>query len=377
VGASGTSHRPAVIAFVAAVMMPLATPVVAADPTTGPSPTSASSPVPSAPTTPTPFPWPTLAPPAPEPALEPLEPTGPPDATATRHGVRVDLWLSSLTVAQGEWVQALVRVTNTRDDPVWTPGGDCWLTTTVGVDLSPLYPQEATLSGNAAAFMRRVVRERGLLSAGFGHWTPEPLPDASGVPAVALADCAPELGARFLRIGPGRSRELRYAWYPMARQDALDTWMRPLPPGPVSVTASWQYAGHGARPTGPLFRRHPDLISAKADLELTGTDPGFPTPIEIVEAALADPAFAAWVAADPTRADWAGTYFGGWPGPDYPAQSRFAGLAGRAPDGIAEVWLVRDLPGSADAIGAALVDPWTGAVLGFATQCGDQACPAG
>lgn len=70
-----------------------------------------------------------------------------------------------------------------------------------------------------------------------------------------------------------------------------------------------------------------------------------------------------------------GTYAGGWPGPGYPPQTRYAGLSGRAPDGIAELWLVRDLPGAADSIGAALVDPWTGEVLGVAFQCADGPCP--
>ncbi len=96
----------------------------------------------------------------------------------------------------------------------------------------------------------------------------------------------------------------------------------------------------------------------------------------MVEAALTDPDFAAWVAADPTRAAWQGTSFGGWPGPVHPAQARFAGLAGSAPDGFVEGWLIRHLPGFVDAIGAAFRDPWTGAVLGFAFQCGDAACPA-
>lgn len=62
-------------------------------------------------------------------------------------------------------------------------------------------------------------------------------------------------------------------------------------------------------------------------------------------------------------------------GPDYPPQPRFAGLSGRAPNGVVELWLVRDLPGAVDSIGTALVDPWTGRGLGFALQCPDDACP--
>lgn len=331
------------------------------------------SPAPSA----TPFPWATLPPAADDPPIGRLEPNGPPDARTVRQGVVVELWLSPTTVAPGEWVQALVRVTNTRKDAVWTPGGQCWLTTSVTADLSDLYPQTTELSGNAAAFLRRVTRERDLRTTAFTPWPPDVRADATGVTTVALADCAPELGARFLRLGPGRSKDFRFVWYPMGDQDALDSWRRPLPPGRVRVTAAWEDAGHGARPTGPIFTRHPDLIAATADLELTGSDPGFPTPIEIVEAALTDPTFAAWVDADATRESWTNAYYGGWPGPGYPPQPRFAGLAELAPDGIVEVALIQDLPGHPDVMVTAMVDPWTGEVVKVAIQCGNDPCPVG
>lgn len=141
------------------------------------------------------------------------------------------------------------------------------------------------------------------------------------------------------------------------------------------MTASYDLIRRGARPRDNSIT-HP--VSASADLELTGADPGIPSPLERIDSALRDPGFAAWVDADPTRADWTGTYAqGGWPGPTYPRQSRYAGIAGRAPNGIAELWLVRDLPGAIDAIGAAMIDPWTGEALDFQTQCSDGVCPAG
>ena len=79
-------------------------------------------------------------------------------------------------------------------------------------------------------------------------------------------------------------------------------------------------------------------MAATTTLELTGADPGIPSPLEMIDAARADPTFAAWVAVDPTRASWTGTHVSGWPGPVYPPQPRFAGLSGRAPDGIVELW---------------------------------------
>lgn len=355
----------------------MAAALLVASTVSGPAGAQSSSPSPVPSPSADPLPWPTVPPQPAEPPLVPFEPTGPPDARTVEHGVVLELWVSPAVVGQGEWAQALVRVTNTRDDAVWTPGGECWLSTTVTADLTALDPRTAELTGNAAVFARRVIRERGLWTTGFRPWKIARLADGSGTVVSRLADCAPELGARFLRIPPGGSRERRFTWYPIAYQDALDTWWRPLPPGPVRVTASWEYAGHGARPSGQLFTRHPDLISASADLTLSGTDPAFPTPVELVEAALTDPTFAAWVDADPTREDWTGTYFGAWPGPGYPPQQRYTGLSGRAPNGIVEVALVRDLPHHPDTMGSALLDAATGEVLGFGLDCANEVCPAG
>jgi hypothetical protein len=72
-----------------------------------------------------------------------------------------------------------------------------------------------------------------------------------------------------------------------------------------------------------------------------------------------------------------GAYYGGWPGPGYPPQPRFAGLAERARDGIVEVALIRDLPGHPDTMGVAMVDPWTGEVVKVDFQCANDPCPVG
>jgi hypothetical protein len=74
-----------------------------------------------------------------------------------------------------------------------------------------------------------------------------------------------------------------------------------------------------------------------------------------------------WIEADPTRADWVDSDVAVWPGPDYPAQSQSANLAGLAPNGVVETTLVRDLPGRPGVIGSAWVDPWTGEVVSVTT----------
>ena len=42
--------------------------------------------------------------------VEAFQPSGPPDVSAARHGMIVELWLSSTQVAQGDLVEALVRI---------------------------------------------------------------------------------------------------------------------------------------------------------------------------------------------------------------------------------------------------------------------------
>jgi len=157
----------------------------------------------------TPFPWPTLAARPEKPPFEPFTPTGSPDATTTRAGVVVELWLSSPTVGQGEWVQAHVRVTNNRTDAIWAPGG-CSLPAHVSVDLSQVYAPGIAWEGNAAAFKARAIREHHLLTQGFESMGRGSRTIASGVTVLALVDCG-GTGSDVDRLGPGRALDLSFA----------------------------------------------------------------------------------------------------------------------------------------------------------------------
>lgn len=210
------------------------------------SPSPSAVPSPATPS-PTPFPWATLPPP-PDPAASTFEPSGPPDATATRHGVTVSLWLSSRSVTPGERVEAVVRITNERDDAAWTSEQPCGGGASVGADLSRLLDPGATATGMATEVKQRIARD--LSGVAFDAVSSRRLPGAEGVRVSALADCGP-VGPTFRRLGPGRTLEQRWTWYPTDPFDGTERWFRPLPPG----TVPWPYAGHGARPDERAERR--------------------------------------------------------------------------------------------------------------------------
>ena len=364
-GASGWDASLVVPPLTTRCLLPDTSTASAAGATPSPSPLApphaSTAPTPSS----TPFPWPTLPSPV-EPAPATFEANGPPDATSTRHGVTVDLWLSSPTVGPGDSVEAVVRLTNTRSDPVWSYEGPCLTRPTVTADLSAVLDPGLAADGNAGELKRRVLAGSDLLVGEFDRRSSRRLPGASGITVSVLADCGP-VGPSYARVGPGQTVEQHWTWVPVDPFDGYERWFRPLPPGPAPVTVTWRYAGHGSEASVRNDRQPHRPITATAALALTGTDPGLLSPQELVDRALADPEFAAWVEADPTREDWVDTDVDAWPGPDYPAQPRFAGLAGLAPNGVVEIALVRDLPGRPGVIGSAWVDPWTGEVLRFTT----------
>jgi hypothetical protein len=303
-----------------------------------------------------------------DPDLVPFVPSGPPAATARRHGVVVRMWLSAPSVGQGEYVQALVRTTNTRTDPVWMWPGDCGDPgTVVRVDLSSVIRPGLPQDGQAAVYKRRAIRESGVRTGYFDRWEPRP-GTADGTHVIVLAECTGvDFPAAWMKLRPGATMEERFVWYPARSMDVQDVRWQPLPPGTVPVATSWYYVGHGTRPRPGRERRPVHPIVATAALGLTGVDPGTPSMPELVDRALADPEFAAWVERwDERRDSWVDV--GGWPGPTYPPQPRMSGLAGKAPNGIMEIGLQQRVPGVDYTLGVALVDPWTGEVVDVGFQ---------
>jgi hypothetical protein len=330
-----------------------------------PQSTPVASPTPTAPR----FPWPTLPPPGTPGKLDRFEPRGRPDASGGRFGVRIELWLSTDRARPGEWVQAHIRITNTRDEAVWTPGG-CSRLAHIDVDLSGVHAVGVTQVGEAgrlkAAILERASRER----SAFRMLDYRYRQGAVTVTRLALMDCNLDR-SELARLAPGESLDVDAAWYPADELFEGTRLRRPLSPGTVRLIARYDHLGHGAQPDED---RDPRPVTVSTALGVAGSGPAYPSPGELVDAALRDPAFAAWVAASPGGADWENPYMTAKPGPGYPDQPRYAGLGDRAPHGVAEVWLTRRVDGTT-AHGIGLVDPWTAEPIGFALQCGNDPCP--
>ena len=366
-------RRATVVSFLVMLAVPIM--AVAQEPTGRPSPAPAtaalaqsSSPLPSS--SPSPAVQPTSGPVLPRSSDVPLpaalQPKGRPDASTTRHGVRVELWLSSKRVTPGEWVQAVVRTTNLRKMPAFAMSGECGRSgTSVTVDLDPQVPVGQTFTGNAGAFKSQVLRDSLLTHAGFDRrkdllrWNTA---SASRGGTFGFVECPfPPPGSR--RLGPGASVIERFAWYPVGSFED-DPWFHPMWPGAGTVTVSWPYLSRGAPPSVSPRRmgRMVEPIRATAAIEVTGEGPSARGVPALVDLALADPRFGAWVEADPTRRSWRGASVSAESGPTFQPNLYLWNLPDPPSTGVVFVELERAIDRQSHR-GIVTLDPWTGDVL--------------
>jgi hypothetical protein len=343
------------VRFLAVLILTLAV----AGPTVAQAPSSAPSLDPSPSPSASPFPYPTVPPASDVPHGPKLVPRGKPDASVTRHGIRVELWQSSPTVAPGEWVRFAVRTTNLGRDSAWQMSGECLTSgTEMTADLRAVTPAGQAWTGNAAAYKERVTKP--YATAWIPRWR---YLDQLWATATAWAECTVMPGP--LELRPGQSRVEHFAWYAGDRlhPDRGDLWIPPYP-GTLSVTAEWPFLSRGDRPViKNLGRVRTVPIRLEVPLTITGDGPSTPSLHELVDIALADPAWRAWVEADPTRQGWDLDFVDAIlrVGPDDP--DRFLDTFDH-PDGILELELQQRLPGEVNATpGSILLDPWTGEVL--------------
>jgi hypothetical protein len=295
-----------------------------------------------------------------------VQPKGRPDASTTRHGVRVELWLSSSTVTPGEWVQAVVRTTNLRETPAYAMSGDCGRSdTSVDVRLDPEVPPGQTFSGNAGAFKRQVLRDSLLTHAYLDgrkdvlRWATD---SATGGPALAYVECPyPPPGPR--RLGPGASVIERFAWYPVGSFED-DPWLQPMWPGAGTVTVSWPYLSRGAPPALNVRQMYRMVrpIRATTAIEVASEGPNARGLPEFVDIALADPRFRAWVEEDATRRSWRGTSAFAESGPTFEPSLYLWNLHDPPSTGVVFLGLERAIDGQSHR-GIVTLDPWTGEVL--------------
>lgn len=179
-------------------------------------------------------------------------------------------------------------------------------------------------------------------------------------PASTATALDPDAAAGPLKLKAGATLEERFAWYPASSFDG-DVWFQPLPPGTMPVTVEWPFVGRGERPQVTPRRGDGAVkpIAVTAGLDLTGNGPGTPSVPELIDVALADPAFRAWVGEDPIRDTRHGVSVIGWPGPTYEHNMVLRDLPDPPTTGI----LTLELEHKPLDRGIISIDPWTGEVL--------------
>ncbi|MFN8620674.1 MAG: hypothetical protein U0869_08035 [Chloroflexota bacterium] len=287
-------------------------------------------------------------------------PDGPPIAEVTQDGIRLELWQSSPSVAPGEWVRFVVRTTNVGTDDAWQTPGSCDAAgARMTMDLAATIPAGEPQTGNAGELKARLLAHIG------ESWIPQwrYLPRLWQT-ATVLSQCL--LGEAIHRLRPGQSLVEPFAWYAGIRQsDGGGPWLAPYP-GTANVIAEWPLVGRGRKAQvlrGPLAETP---VRFEVPLELTGDGPGTPSLGELIDVALADPAWRAWVDADPTRERWTFWMAMLWPGPEYPDWIVGRGDLHRfgRPNGIQDLELsMTGLRNDGTYPGFALLDPWTGELL--------------
>lgn len=262
---------------------------------TGPaSPRATSSPVPTTSPTPEPTPGrtagasPTASPATPSPAFGagPAPASLPRTASAERDGVRVRITLDRNPMPAGEVTRITTTVRNLGSDTLFWFSDGCAIPVQVSGRMETAWRPGIEQPGQGGEFKQRVL---GL----FLRDGPPPgpvidflRPDQLGRGAFGCGD----IGMTH-RIRPGASiREVR-AW-----DGAAALRWGPPPTGPVTLTGTfaWYWRGRGMDDM-PEHDRAPRLTATLEAWVVDGADETWLSPPEVVDAALADPAFRAWL----------------------------------------------------------------------------------
>ncbi|OGO54433.1 MAG: hypothetical protein A2V85_05010 [Chloroflexi bacterium RBG_16_72_14] len=267
-----------VVAGCAATTMPSPDP---AFPSPGIPAAASSTPASTASLTPSPTLAATAAP-TPAPTL----PAGrlPRTAVVEQDGVRVKIELERNPIPAGEWTRLTTVVRNTGDNVVtWFHDGCAITVGTWGEMASAWRP------GIAQTDVPATFKDRALDLA--YRSTPLPGPIIDFVPerwaGTGTHGCA-DLGMSDL-ILPGKAIRQRYVW----EGHAGHRW-GPPPSGPVTLTGTFAHYWRGREePEGDIRDR---TIEVALDAWITGgADDSWLSPPEVVDAALADPAFVAYL----------------------------------------------------------------------------------
>jgi hypothetical protein len=268
-----------------------------------------------------------------------------PDATVSRRGVRLDLWVPKKPIRTGKWVPATMRVTNLSGRPInhygqvgCDTGNDRLL-----LDYGRLFDAGKTWSGRAARFKKLFLSSSGLVSTGMTTVQP------------TRTDCVGSVGINET-LESGRAftvSKVAFARYPWASQ--------PLPSGKAKVTACYRFEFGRYSDDAPAADRHYDMC-VSAPVRIKGPRVEYPSPQALTDAMLSDPTFRTWVEDRRPNAQFHTNVDGPWRKRGYKGWANDGYVGGPAPEELVRVssqaggkngdWL-RDL----------VIDAWTGEVL--------------
>jgi len=361
-------------------VVPSPTDIESASPATspGPSPSVVSSPTPiptvvaSATAVATSRPLPSASPtPAPTPAVPPtvtlgpevrpipgayhwLTAAGPPDARASRDGIRLELWVPHREVAVSRWMTIHLRITNTTSRTFWM---DC-APVGAGIDVAGMFDPGRAWSGKVAAFKRRAIAENGMLSVGFRYRTGEGINCLGG--DVGLTD----------EFRAGQVLDIDLAALPR-----YFLGNQALPGGKVALVAGFSYQRtYLASPPWPQ-------ISVSSPVTLERRPFPWPSPGQIVDTVIETPGFLDWLKTRSVPGQWDNTELM-LPLGSSAFEECFFGFTGLAPNGTLTLGVFAYPPGSdtdpnPSIWGGSLIDPWTLTSFAFATRHPRDGCPGG
>ncbi len=280
-----------------------------------------------------------------------------PDATVSRRGVRLDLWVPKNAIRTGRWVPATMRVTNLSGRPINHYGqvGCDTGNDQLSFDYGGLFDAGKAWSGKAARFKKLLLRQ----------WVPSSMTTVRPV----RTDCLGSVGTNET-LESGRAftvAKVAFARYPWASQ--------PLPSGTAKVTACYRFEFGRYSDDAPAADRHYDLCVG-APVRIKGPKVEYPSPQALTDAMLSDPTFRTWVEDRYPNAQFHTSIDGPWRKRGYQGWAKDGYVGGPAPE---EIVRVSSQAGgkNRDRVSDLAIDAWTGEVLETTIVSGIAGAPEG
>lgn len=212
-----------------------------------------------------------------------------PVATATRDGLIVTLALDHAALTAGARAWAKVTILNTAPVVRHYQGGGCNFLTDITIrTAAAVAPERGRDWDGMASFFKNLILPNGAPDAN-AFFVDERFLDQGGEVA-----CPADLGVN--EIKPGERLEMKAAW-------SGEVQGVPATSGPARIVASFPYLGPANG--GEMLGRQPQPIQAAIDVDVTDGGVRLLSPGLAIDAALANPGFAGWLAASP-RSQWQG-----------------------------------------------------------------------